>query len=162
MGYVPVSGLDGYGGGASYDPAGITAESPNGWDQKEPNLLNEDADNVNASYFNRPPTFVNRTFSKVRAGSIRGSIFSLCACAIGSGVLALPYVFTLSGYVLGIVFILIGAIAAVWSLKIIAYVAAENNIKSFSVMANKAGGPALEKTLSWMIILYYLGSCIGY
>ena len=150
--------------GPPFDGNIITDSPDNGRkaDPLEVNLLKEDQNGVNASYYNRPPTFKNRTFSKVRAGSIRGSIFSLCACAIGSGVLALPYVFRLSGYVLGIIFILIGAVAAVWSLKIIAYVAVENNINSFSVMANKAGGAVLEKSLSWMIILYYLGSCIGY
>lgn len=60
-------------------------------------------------------TFFNRTFSKVGKGSVRGSIFSLCACAIGSGVLSLPYVLALNGWALGIAFIFIGALAACWS-----------------------------------------------
>ena len=43
-------------------------------------------------------------------GSQRGSIFSLCAAAIGSGVLALPYVLRLNGWILGTLMILVGAI----------------------------------------------------
>ena len=43
-------------------------------------------------------TFRQRTFSKLGKGSLRGSIFSLCASAIGSGVLSLPYVLKLCGY----------------------------------------------------------------
>jgi len=64
-------------------------------------------------------TFMERTFSKVGKGSLRGSIFSLCAAAIGSGVLSLPYVLALNGWAIGIFFIMLGAVAAVWSLRIL-------------------------------------------
>tara|TARA_B110000285_G_C15076774_1_gene591202 strand:- start:1137 stop:1352 length:216 start_codon:yes stop_codon:yes gene_type:complete len=56
--------------------------------------------------------FRERTFSSLGKGSIRGSIFALCASAIGSGVLSLPYVLALCGYVAGVVFMTLGAIAA--------------------------------------------------
>lgn len=52
--------------------------------------------------------FYDRVFGKLGKGSLRGSIFSLCASAIGSGVLSLPYVLGLNGWVLGLVFILVG------------------------------------------------------
>ena len=60
-------------------------------------------------------TFRERTFSKLEAGSVRGSIFALCSSAIGAGVLSLPYVLALNGYVIGLAFIAIGAIAGDWS-----------------------------------------------
>lgn len=53
--------------------------------------------------------FRQRAFGKLEKGSLRGSIFALCASAIGSGVLSLPYVLGLNGWILGIVFILVGA-----------------------------------------------------
>ena len=53
--------------------------------------------------------FYKRAFGKLEKGSLRGSIFALCASAIGSGVLSLPYVLRLNGWVLGVVFILVGA-----------------------------------------------------
>jgi len=53
--------------------------------------------------------FASRAFGKLEKGSLRGSIFALCASAIGSGVLSLPYVLRLNGWVLGVFFILIGA-----------------------------------------------------
>jgi hypothetical protein len=53
--------------------------------------------------------FSSRAFGKLEKGSLRGSIFALCASAIGSGVLSLPYVLRLNGWVLGVIFILIGA-----------------------------------------------------
>ena len=53
--------------------------------------------------------FFNRAFGKLEKGSLRGSIFSLCASAIGSGVLSLPYVLALNGWALGFIFILLSA-----------------------------------------------------
>ena len=53
--------------------------------------------------------FYKRAFGKLEKGSLRGSIFALCASAIGSGVLSLPYVLRLNGWVLGLIFILVGA-----------------------------------------------------
>ena len=107
-------------------------------------------------------TFMDRTFSKVGKGSVRGSIFSLCACAIGSGVLSLPYVLALCGWALGIAFIFTGAIAATWSNTILAELAAKTGLSNLSSLAKKAGGNTLEKSLSWMIIVYMFGSCISY
>jgi hypothetical protein len=53
--------------------------------------------------------FYQRAFGKLEKGSLRGSIFALCASAIGSGVLSLPYVLRLNGWVLGLIFIIVGA-----------------------------------------------------
>lgn len=77
-------------------------------------------------------TFFKRTFSKLEKGSVRGSIFSLCAAAIGSGVLSLPYVLALNGYVIGLLFVLIGAFAACWSLLLIAKGAIHAKVKNFT------------------------------
>lgn len=57
-------------------------------------------------------SFWARTFSKLDAGSLRGSIFALSASAIGSGVLSLPYVLNLCGWVSGITFLFVGAFGA--------------------------------------------------
>jgi Transmembrane amino acid transporter protein len=71
-------------------------------------------------------SFYQRTFGKIEKGSLRGSIFALCASAIGSGVLSLPYVLRLNGWVLGVILILVGAFASAWILFIIA----ESSIKA--------------------------------
>ena len=62
--------------------------------------------------------FFNRAFGKLEKGSLRGSIFALCASAIGSGVLSLPYVFRLNGWVAGLLIIILGA-AGIYSLFIL-------------------------------------------
>ena len=38
-------------------------------------------------------TLFQRSFGAMDQGSMRGSIFTLCSVTVGSGVLALPYVF---------------------------------------------------------------------
>jgi hypothetical protein len=107
-------------------------------------------------------TFFDRTFSKVGKGSLRGSIFSLCASAIGSGVLSLPYVLALNGWLLGMFFIMIGAVSSWWSNKILARLAIQENLPNLSKLTDKAGGPILTKFLQWMILIYTFGSCISY
>ena len=74
----------------------------------------------------------SRAFGKLSKGSLRGSIFSLCAAAIGSGVLSLPSVLAATGWAIGLALIIIGAIAACWSLFIIAESAIKIKAKNFS------------------------------
>ena len=52
-------------------------------------------------------------------GSLRGSILSLSAASLGSGVLSLPYVLKLTGWMMGIFMICVGAFAAAWSMHMI-------------------------------------------
>ena len=106
--------------------------------------------------------FFNRALGKLNKGSLRGSIFSLCASAIGSGVLSLPYVLNLCGWMLGIILITAGAIAACWSLYLIAESAIKVKAANFSSLAQKVGGNKLEKLLIINILIYMFGSCISY
>lgn len=107
-------------------------------------------------------SFSKRTFSKLGKGSLRGSIFALCASAIGSGVLSLPYVFGLCGYGLGFIFMMTGAIAAEISLRMLAHLAVKHKMPNYSKIAILAGGNKLNNILSGMILLFMFGSCISY
>lgn len=104
----------------------------------------------------------NRTFGKLDKGSLRGSIFSLCAAAIGSGVLSLPYVLALTGWVIGTILIIVGAIAACWSLFLIAEGATKARVPNLNTLAKKAGGRKLMILLQVNILIYMFGSCISY
>ncbi len=46
---------------------------------------------------------------------MRGSIFALCSGAIGTGVLSLPYVLKINGWIVGIVLIMLGAFGKITS-----------------------------------------------
>lgn len=110
----------------------------------------------------RSRSFYARTFSKLNKGSVRGSIFALCASAIGSGVLSLPYVLGLCGWGLGIIFMMTGAIAAEISLRMLAHLAVTHNMPNYSQIAIAAGGQKLNLLLSLMVLMFMFGSCISY
>lgn len=131
-------------------------------------LKNADADiNIKPSKHQLSPhnsrrTFFDRTFSKLEKGSLRGGVFNMVSAALGGGVLSLSYVFVLSGYAVGIMLLVIGAIAAAWSNLMIATIATEQNIKNLDAMAFKAGGGCLRKFLQIMMVIYATGACTGY
>ena len=74
----------------------------------------------------------------------------------------MPYVLRLNGWLLGLGFILLGAIAADLSNRILARLACENDCLNLSSLAKKAGGEFLSKLLAYMIILFVFGSTISY
>jgi amino acid permease len=106
--------------------------------------------------------FTQRAFGNLEKGSLRGSIFALSASAIGSGVLSLPYVLGLNGWVLGLVFILVGALSAGWSLYMIAESAIKAKVENLSKLSYLVGGKKLEKFLQINIMVFLYGSCISY
>lgn len=106
--------------------------------------------------------FFDRTFSKLEKGSLRGSIFNLCAAAIGSGVLSLPWMFAVCGWAIGCFLIGLGAFGAMWSNLLIAKMAVEHRQKNYSDIAELVGGKCLKNTLSGMIIFYLFGTVISY
>lgn len=91
----------------------------------------------------RRRTFMKRTFGKMEQGSIRGSIFALCAVAIGAGVLSLPFVLKTNGAILGTILIIIGAVSGYYSMEMILVRSIETRSKNFSELAMKAGGKPL-------------------
>jgi amino acid permease len=107
-------------------------------------------------------TFANRTFSKVGVGSIRGSIFALSNSAIGAGVLSLPYVFKLNGYVVATFYIFVGAFAAIWSNRILALNACKFNKKNYNDLIYLAWGKTGSNVLLVSVLLYVFGSLCSY
>lgn len=107
-------------------------------------------------------SFYDRTFSKLERGSVRGSIFNLVSSALGGGVLALGYIFVLSGWGLGLVLLLIGYGASLWSNLILAQMAEMYKLKNLDEVAFKAGGECFRKFLQILIITYVFGCVIGF
>ena len=66
---------------------------------------------------------------------MRGSIFALCAVAIGAGVLSLPLVLKLNGWILGTLLIIIGAVSGYYSMYMILVRSIETKCKNFSELA---------------------------
>jgi amino acid permease len=77
-------------------------------------------------------------------------------------VLSLPYVLRLNGWVIGVLFILVGAFAAGWGLYMIAESAIKANVKNFSKLANHVGDRALELFLQINVLFILWGICVSY
>ena len=92
----------------------------------------------------RRRTYMDRTFGKMNKGSVRGSILSMVSAAVGGGILSLPYVFCLSGYLIGIFVIILGAVAGIWSNYMIAEVAIARKLVNFDQIARAGGGPKMQ------------------
>lgn len=105
-------------------------------------------------------SYLNRTFGPLERGSMRGSMLQLSAAAIGAGVLNLPYVMSMVGFVNGIVFILIAAFAAQWSLKNILYCAEEKQAYSYTSLVRKIVGRKADRLMTVLILISISGSCI--
>ena len=75
-------------------------------------------------------TYWDRTFSKLEKGSLRGGIFNMISAALGGGVLALPYVFVLSGWATGLILLAVGCFAAGFSNILIAKLAIKHKLKN--------------------------------
>lgn len=73
-------------------------------------------------------------------GSIRASIFSLVATALGTGVLALPFLLRLTGLVLGLGFLTLGATLCLISLYMLSYCSFKKQETQYSVLVEKVLG----------------------
>lgn len=77
--------------------------------------------------------------------------------------LSLPYVCKLCGLVLGLIMLILGYIATLWSFRLIisadVKTGGHRSIKDFCL---KCGGPRLLKLYEIIVIFYLYGSMVGY
>lgn len=110
----------------------------------------------------RRKTVWARAFGPMGEGSLRGSIFALCAVAIGSGVLSLPFVLKQNGFILGTILIMVGAISGYFSMHMILVRSIETGKKNYSELAFLAGGKPLTILLQISILSFMFGACVSY
>lgn len=89
----------------------------------------------------------------MKKGSMRGSIFTLSAAGIGSGVLSLSWVCSECGYVIGPLFLTGAAVACTVSLRMLTKLAVLGDINSYAKLCEEAGGHRLGQLLSLMVIV---------
>jgi len=104
----------------------------------------------------------DRTFSKMEAGSMRGSILTLIATSIGAGVLTLPYLCKMSGFFSGLLMITTGMLASLWSLYLLIASAESLNTKQYYQICEKTGGRILGLLFHMAVFVEQSGAVIGY
>jgi hypothetical protein len=64
--------------------------------------------------FMRSRSMSERYFSKMEFGSLRGSIFTLSATAFTPAILIMPYLFSQTGVILGIIVLVLAGLITIW------------------------------------------------
>lgn len=107
-------------------------------------------------------SLIGRMFSKMEAGSVRGSIFAMSSLALGTGCLALPVRFSQMSLLSAVIMILIGSAAAYWSLTIMLLSALKAKTYDYSRLVKETLGAGLAKALDIIILIYIFGILIAY
>jgi amino acid permease len=106
-----------------------------------------------------PVRYIDKKFS---SGSLKGSIFNLLAGTVGAGILGLPYAINLSGLYLGIIIILIGMLASLYSCSLLVMCSEETKCASYESIASYLYGKKMRKITEVNIMINNYGSLIAY
>jgi hypothetical protein len=107
-------------------------------------------------------SLMNRMFSKMDEGSLRGSIFAMSSLALGTGCLALPLRFGQMSVVGALIMLILGSMAAYWSLVIMIEASRKTNTMDYSRLVKESLGPKLALVLDIVILIYIFGILISY
>lgn len=107
-------------------------------------------------------TLSQRLFSKMEAGSLRGSIFAMSSIALGTGSLALPKVLEQLSLTIGALLIVIGSIIAYWSLITVIEASRKTGSTNYSSAVMDSLGPKPALFLDMAVLLYIFGVLISY
>ena len=99
-----------------------------------------------------PRSWAERTLGPMQRGSLRGSIFTLMSAAIGSGVLLLPYAFSLVGIPIGILTLLFGTYCLATSLRLIITISHITGRDSYAKSASAVLGPVAGRALACLMV----------
>jgi amino acid permease len=127
-----------------------------------PDRLIEAAKDYNKPWPENPAhqrSCLGRVFGKMNRGSVRTCSASLAATALGSGALALPFAFSLTGVVLGILTMVLAAMVSALSLQILMVAARYSDCKSYaSLLELTVGNRCASILLDVMITCNGIGA----
>jgi Transmembrane amino acid transporter protein len=107
-------------------------------------------------------SLVERYFSKMEEGSLRASIFALVNVALGAGILSLPYVLKMSGFVIGTLLILLGGFTSFGSNVCLMKAHTMTNVNSYAELVRTAMGPMSSKFLEMVTVFHGYGVTVSY
>lgn len=97
-----------------------------------------------------------------RHGTVLGSTATLANCAIGAGVLAMPYAVSELGYVLGGGVVFTAALLVVFTLIVLVRAGSTFGSSSYQGLVHDAFGGKVAQSVSAVLIVYLFGSCVAY
>lgn len=135
-----------------------------------PGAVATPADGVDEAMFMSPATtpLLSAFKSKAslskwfREGSVRGSVFNLCSATLGAGALSLPYAFRLSGWALGTVMLIVGALATVYSIDLLIRARNATGCKSYEELTVHIFGHFMGIIVELNIFIFCFGTAVAY
>jgi amino acid permease len=97
-----------------------------------------------------------------RGASVFTSVCNLANCAIGAGVLSLPFAMREMGAALGLLLAVLVAGMIVFTLNTLLKAGERHDAVSYQELVLKALGPAASHLVSLTLIIYIFGSCVAY
>ena len=102
-------------------------------------------------------SWIDRTFSILEPGCIRGSIFTLCSSTIGAGVLSLPYAVWDCGLLLGLLLLILGGIVFGLYYMVLVISSERTRIYSYVGMMESLYGSCWKHFTELSVIVYSFG-----
>ena len=105
----------------------------------------------------RSRSWWDRSFSTMKPGSLRGSIFTLIASCIGVGILTLPYICKMVGLIIGILLTTFGMLIAFWSFNMLIFSSETIGTRRYLNLCKAAGGDKLGALYQAAICIQQFG-----
>ena len=97
-----------------------------------------------------------------RRASVLSTAFNLINCAIGAGVLSVPYAVRSMGAVLGALSLCLVKAISVLTLNVLTRAARAYGASSYQELVRKSMGRFAAHVVSLTLIAYVFGSCVAY
>jgi len=107
-------------------------------------------------------SWMERTFSPITPGSLRGSTFTLISTALGAGVLSLPAMYRNTGLALGTIFLVCAAGSALWSMYLLSKCSFRTKCQRYSDAVLQMLGKEWSLVLQFVLIIYVFGALVSY
>lgn len=107
-------------------------------------------------------TFAERVLRPLTTGGVRQSTFTLISSALGGGIMCIPYVMLLGGWLIGVLMLTFAAVLAYYSMTILFMSSSKTGIYSYGALLSFSTAPIAGPILDVVIVLYGSGVVIAY
>eukprot|EP00301_Raphidiophrys_heterophryoidea_P024199 c7771_g1_i2.p1 GENE.c7771_g1_i2~~c7771_g1_i2.p1 ORF type:complete len:502 (+),score=127.63 c7771_g1_i2:41-1507(+) len=103
-------------------------------------------------------SFLSKCF---RSGSASGAVFNVCSGALGAGALSLPYAFAQAGVAIGLLLLVLGAVATIYSIQLLIHARVCTNLKSYGELTSALFGNTMGVVMEVNIIIFCFGVAVA-
>lgn len=91
-----------------------------------------------------------------------GAIANLCSATLGAGILSLPYAFYLTGWVVGLIMLVLSALATVFSIQILARSSEILHSQAYETLVEQHLSPRASAVTRLCIVVFCFGCAVAY